>query len=176
MRKKSKIVLMMIVSCIMLSGCTNYIKEGTEALKAEDFEQAQQLFTEAVEKDKNLKEAHAGLGICYWEAADYENALKELENAIEAGAEGNAPMYNMMGVSALKTEDFKKAVEYFQSGLEQEEMSEELRQEMSFNLIPAYEGTKDYEQAAQSLDQYLEKYPDDEKALKEKEFFDTQLK
>ena len=176
MRKKSKIIFMVIVCCIMLSGCSDYVKEGTEALKAEDYEQAQQLFEEAVEKDKNPGEAHAGLGICYWEAADYENALKELESAIEAGAEGNAPMYNMMGASALKTENFKKAAKYFRSGLEQEEMSEELKQEMSFNLIVAYEGTKDYDQASKSLDQYLENYPDDEKALKEKEFFDTQLK
>ena len=176
MKKKSKIMFLVIASCMLLSGCTNYVNDGAEALKSGDYEQAQELFATAVEKGKNLGEAYKGLGTCYFESADYKNALKEFESAIGEGSEADAALYNMMGISSLKTENYKKAVEYFKAGLETEDMSEELKKEMSFNMIVAYEGTKDYAQAEKSLDQYLESYPDDEKALKEKEFFSTQIK
>lgn len=176
MKKKSKIVFFVIASCMLLSGCKNYVNDGVEALQSGDYEQARELFETAVEKGKNPGEAYKGLGTCYFESADYENALKDFERSIGEGGEADAALYNMMGISSLKTENFKKAVQYFEAGLEAEDMSDELKKEMSFNRIIAYEGAKDYAKAEKSLDQYLKSYPDDEKALKEKEFFATQIK
>ena len=48
-----------------------------------------------------------------------------------------------------------------------------MKQEMRFNEIAAYEKTGDYESARTKLKEYVEDYPDDERAAKEAEFLET---
>lgn len=176
MKIRSNIIMAVLAACLLFSGCGSKIKDGVEALNAGDYTKAEQLFQESVDKGKDLDEAYMGLGVCYWEDADYQKALENFEKAIDAGAKKNAALYNMMGISGLKTDEFEKAADYFKAGLKSEEMSEELTKEMSFNLIAAYEGMQEFDKASEHLEEYLKQYPDDEKALKEQEFFNTQLK
>ena len=44
---------------------------------------------------------------------------------------------------------------------------------MKYNMVVAYEQAKDWESAKVTLDEYIAEYPDDETALKEKEFLAT---
>ena len=46
---------------------------------------------------------------------------------------------------------------------------------MSYNLVVAYEKAGDYQTAKEKLESYLQANPDDEKALKEQEFLNTQV-
>ena len=73
------------------------------------------------------------------------------------------------------TDKPEKAVYYFENEQEFPDAGQELLKEMSFNLIAAYEQVGDYQKAKEKLEVYLSLYPDDERALKEKEFLNTQV-
>ena len=74
----------------------------------------------------------------------------------------------------LKSPDIpSSALNYFNLGIDIEGNSEELNQEMRFNVIAAYEQSGDWESAKVKLTEYLEDYPDDEAAQKEMEFLNT---
>lgn len=46
---------------------------------------------------------------------------------------------------------------------------------MKFNVVSAYEQMEDWESAMSKLQEYLQEYPDDEKAQKEMTFLETRL-
>ena len=174
---KSKYSLVMLLLAVMLatSGCTSIVKEGTELLEEGNYTEAAEKFQESVDKGKDLGEAWRGLGICYWEEEDYEKAEKAFGNALQNGSEETATIFNMLGICALMTDKPEKAVYYFENGQEFPDAGQELLKEMSFNLIAAYEQVGDYQKAKEKLEVYLSLYPDDERALKEKEFLNTQV-
>ena len=51
--------------------------------------------------------------------------------------------------------------------------SEELDQEMKFNLIVALEQSGDWENAKAKVAEYVSEYPDDASVLKEQQFLET---
>lgn len=175
MKRKGSILGIILFTCVMLTGCTNYIKEGTELLEANDYAQAENLFLEAVEKGRKLDQAYQGLGICYWETNQYEKSVDAFENSLKEGGEESAVIYNLMGLASLMDQKPEDAILYLQQGLQLEEAAEELKMEMSYNLISAYEEAGKFVEAKESLKEYIEKYPDDERAVKELEFLTTQI-
>ena len=62
---------------------------------------------------------------------------------------------------------------FYNLALEDEDNSEEMEQEIRYNIIAAYEQTGDWESVKVKLEEYLEDYPDDEDAKKEAEFLET---
>ena len=68
---------------------------------------------------------------------------------------------------------WETAINYYRLGVVHEDSSEELKKEMNFNMIVAYEQMKDWESAKAKLKEYLAEYPDDEAAKKELEFLET---
>ena len=48
-----------------------------------------------------------------------------------------------------------------------------MKKEMEYNVIVSYEKMQNWEKAKSKLNEYLEKYPDDETAKKEVEFLET---
>lgn len=116
-----------------------------------------------------------GIGIAKWEQEDYEGALEAFKSALENGAEKTGTLYNFIGCCALRAGDASSALNYFNLGISQEDNSEELLQEMKFNVVSAYEQMEDWESAMSKLQEYLQEYPDDEKAQKEMTFLETRL-
>ena len=55
-------------------------------------------------------EGYRGLGMTYYEMEDYENALESFRQAAENGAKQTIQMYNLMGICAMQTEDYKSAL------------------------------------------------------------------
>ena len=174
MKKRISLVLICLL-CFTLTGCKNHVEEGAELLEAGSYTEAQEEFEKAVKKDDESIEAYKGLGICYWEQQDYENAEKNFKAALNAGAKENAVLYNMLGICSVNLNRQDKAAFYFDEGRKMDDASEELVQEMSFNLITAYEATGRYDLAKQELIEYTQQYPDDQAAQKELEFLNTQL-
>ena len=78
-----------------------------------------------------------------------------------------------MGNCEMKLSRPESALNYFRLGIGQEDSSEELKKEMHFNMIVAYEQMRDWESAKAKLKEYLADYPDDEAAKKELEFLET---
>ena len=69
----------------------------------------------------------------------------------------------------------KEAVNYYNLGLEQDDVSKKMKKEMKYNIIVAYEKMEDWESAEVKLEEYLESYPNDKAANKEAEFLETRL-
>lgn len=175
-RKKNRALLLsvLLVFALSLTGClSNPYKSGIKALEEKDYKEAAAQFEKAVEKEKNKADSYRGLGIALWESKDYEGAKKAFEQALKEGAKQTGTLYNFLGSCELRAGDADKAREYFEKGLEDENNSDELVQEMRFNQIAACEKTGDIETAKSLIKEYVADYPEDEKAAKEAEFLET---
>ena len=73
----------------------------------------------------------------------------------------------------LKLGKAKEALNYYNLGLEQDDVSKKMKKEMKYNIIVAYEKMEDWESAEVKLEEYLDSYPNDKAAKKEAEFLET---
>lgn len=101
------------------SGCANSAKSGVEALEAGDYKEAQAQFEKLTEeKDKKKSaEGYRGLAMTYYEQEEYSSALDAFKKAVDTGVVQTTQIYNLMGICAMKTEDYEAALEYIQAGL-----------------------------------------------------------
>lgn len=167
---------------VMVSGCANSAKAGTEALEKGDYKEAQAQFEKVTEnKDaKKAAEGYRGLGMTYYEQEEYDSALDAFQKAVDGGAAQTTQIYNLMGICAMQTEDYEAALEYIQTGLAmsdtddgEQKDSAELIREMKYNEVVCLENLADWESAKEKADEYLSKYPDDEAMEREAEFLKT---
>lgn len=173
MKRISRIITVLLM-CMLLAGCAGReYKEGMESLENDKYEEAVGHLEKAVEKEENMGDSYRGIGIAKWELEDYAGALEAFESALENGAEQTAAIYNLMGACSLKLEDPSLAISYYEKGLAQGDCTDEMAQEMKFNVIAAYEKLKDWESAKAKLSEYTAEYPGDKQAAKEAEFLET---
>lgn len=167
-----KLWMLVAVSCLLV-GCGKHPnQEGVTYLKEKKYEEALAKFQESLEKKEN-KDAYLGMGIAYYETERYQEAKEALEKAISNGLEPDATVYGMLGDASLVLEDAKVALSYYGLALQEKDVALDLKQEILWNQIVAYEQQKDYKSAQAKLKAYLKEYPEDEKAQKELEFFKT---
>ena len=168
------LMVMLLASC-MLTGCGDtFLEDGLELLESGDYEASVDKFKEAAEKDKNAGEAYRGIGIARWELGEYEAARNAFVSALEHDAERTASIYNFLGSCEMQLGNAKAALNYYNLGIACEDCSEEMLQEMKFNEIAAYEQCGEWENAKTKLAEYTAAYPEDTRAEKEAEFFETQ--
>lgn len=167
------VVLVVLVVILVTMFRKNPLKQGLEYLETGDYQSAVEQFEEAAEKEKSAGEAYRGIGIARWEVEDYEGACEAFEKALDAGAKKTGTIYNFLGSCEMKLGDPEKALNAYNLALEDENNSEEMEQEIRYNIIAAYEQMKDWDSAKQKLKEYLDDYPDDEEAKKEAEFLET---
>ncbi len=172
--KKKIIYVMMAVMLLCMTACSSNFEKGSTLLEEQKIDEAKEAFLKSIEKEKDVADSYRGLGFCYYEQENYEEALKAFEQALNEGTEITAPLYNLAGICAMRTSAYEKAVFYFEDGQKQEGASEELLQEMAFNLVVSYEQLGELELAREKLQDYVSRYPEDEKAAKELEFLNTQ--
>ena len=65
------------------------------------------------------------------------------------------------------------AISYYEKALDHSDCSDDIKQEIQFNVIVCYEKLEDWDNAKAKLEDYVTAYPDDEKAAKEAEFLKT---
>ena len=171
--KRVKALIAVLSAGLLLTACGNPSKKGVEYLQEGEYDQAIEQFEQAVEKNKNVGDAYRGIGIARWEKKDYKGARKALLKALDHDAEKTGTIYNLIGSCDLKLEKGKEALNYFNLGLKQEDISKKLKKEMEFNVIVAYEQMEDWESAEVKLEDYLASYPNDKAAKKEAEFLKT---
>lgn len=160
--------------CIVLTGCGESVYEqGVKQLESESYEEAVTSFETAIDKEKNVADSYRGLGIAYWELGQYENAKEALKTAIAEGTEETATIDSILGNCELELQNAEEAVPYYEKVLAAENVDEDLRQEVEFNMIVAYEQMRDLDTARERLEEYTGKYPEDEAAAKEAEFLET---
>lgn len=196
MKNRAKILLVILSTVCLLSGCGNVVREGTKALGAEEYDKAVTAFQEAIDSGDQDKvaEGYQGLGMAYYEQKEYDKAEEAFQNALDKGAKQTIQLYNLAGISAMQNADYDKALEYIQAGLalksdaetskseqsdtgksEKKEKNSEssLIQEMKYNEIICLEKTADWDGAKSKMLEYQESYPDDTSVEKEAEFLQT---
>ena len=197
MKNRAKILLVILSTVCLLSGCGNVVREGTKALEAKDRntpmsitrkDKAVTAFQEAIDSGNQDKvaEGYQGLGMAYYEQKEYDKAEEAFQNALDKGAKQTIQLYNLVGISAMQNADYDKALEYIQAGLalkgDTEDQSDEkkgddsessLIQEMKYNEIICLEKTADWDGAKSKMLEYQESYPDDTSVEKEAEFLQT---
>lgn len=188
MKNRAKVLLVMLSTVCLLSGCGNVVKKGTKALEAKEYDKAVAAFQEAVDSGKQEKvaEGYQGLGMAYYEQEEYDKAEEAFQNALDNGAKQTIQLYNLAGISAMQNTDYDKALEYIQAGLalkgdtedqsdekKEEDSESSLIQEMKYNEIICLEETADWDGAKSKMLEYQESYPDDTSVEKEAEFLQT---
>lgn len=163
----------LFILVLLLTGCAGNINDGVALLEEGKYEQAMEAFEKDVEKRRNLDEAYRGLGIAYFELEDYEAAVEAFELAIKHETKETAVLCAFLGASYLETEEYDKALDVYERGLAREDLTEELEQEIQFNLIAVYENMANWDAAKKQMKEYVEKYPEDDRVEKEAEFLET---
>ena len=74
--KKIKALLVVVCTGVLLTACGNPSQKGVEYLEDGKYDQAIEQFEQAVDKKKNVGDAHRGIGIAKWEKKDYKGARK----------------------------------------------------------------------------------------------------
>lgn len=121
-------------------------------------------------KDKGGVDSYLYLGRAYEATGDY-NYASNVYNSYLSRYDGNAEVYNQLGLCELAKGEYEKALGAFQSGMQLE--NNPMQQSLAFNEIVAYEYLGEYEQAYALLTNYMRNYPDDEQARRELDFLST---
>lgn len=172
--KRVKIALSVMAVAIALTGCVkNPSEKGVEYLEDGKYKEAIEQFQDAIEEEVNVGDAYRGIGIAKWEQEDYEGSKEAFQDALDNGAKKTGTIYNFMGNCEMKLNRPESALNYYRLGISQEDSSQELKKQMNFNMIVAYEQMKDWESAKVKIEEYLAEYPNDETAKKELEFLET---
>lgn len=171
-------VSLLLILCLMgmLSGCEliNHTKKGLTLLESGDIDAAKGQFQTAIDRNSNAGEASFGMGICFYEEEEYEEAVKWFSTALDKEVEKSAVLYNMLGVSLLKIDKPEKASYYFEEGQAFADATPEQIAEMSYNLVTCYEMIGEYGLASEKLEEYVAAHPEDTAAKRELEFLHTQ--
>ncbi len=137
----------------------------------EDYRNAQISLEEAKSAKGADADTYMYLGMAYEATGDYNYAITNVYTAYLNQNEGNAALYNQLGLCYIKQEQYQAALEAFQSAMQLE--GNGMMQTLRFNEIVAYEYLNNYEQAGVLLEHYLQLYPDDERAKREYGFLST---
>ena len=159
--KRGKALLAIFSAGLLLTACGNPSEKGVEYLEKGEYDQAVEQFEQAIEKNKNTGDAWRGIGIVKWEQKDYKGARNAFRKALDNNAEKTGTIYNLIGNCDLKLGKAKEALNYYNLGLEQDDVSKKMKKEMKYNIIVAYEKMEDWESAEVKLEEYLETAPNE---------------
>ena len=127
------------------------------------------------------------MGMVCYALEDYEGTRQNLQKALDEGGLETPIIYNLIGVSSMKLEDYDTALAAFDKGTglpesgvvsrgsKEEETADysEVIREMKFNRVVCLEKKLDWENAKAAMAEYASLYPDDANAQKEAEFLST---
>jgi len=128
-----------------------------------------------IEAAKNgNKEADFYLGKLYEEEKKYQEAIPYLLKFIENDVDTTRPeAYNLLGMCYYKLEEYDKALQQFELGIETNDSS--YMQTLMKNEVIAYEHLGDYQTAYENGKNYVSLYKEDVDMQKELEFIKTRL-
>ncbi len=133
-----------------------------------DYEKAQsELIHSAEEKHEDSMYL---MGQVYLALEDYTHARNMYEN-IRAAFGDSSQCYNGMAMCAMREGKYDEALQYIQQGLQMDGF--EGKQELYFNEMVAYEKKLDFAVAKQKAQEYVVRYPSDERGQKEMLFLES---
>lgn len=147
------------------------LKDGEKGIiyyYLEDYESARRYLDPFV--NGNDAELSLILGQTYEKLGDMNYAAVVYQTYLDAN-EPDAAIYNSLGICLMHQQKYDEAVEAFENGIAMG--ASDYLQELKFNRIVASEYTGEFAQAKTMMEEYLQIYPDDERAKKENEFLKT---
>ena len=168
-----KIGMIIILIGVMLCGCAGNIKEGRALLDEAKYQEAKAIFEKEIQEEKHLDEAYYGKGIACFELEEYEEAVESFETAVLFGVDEDAVFHGFLAASYMATERYDSAIEAYGNALAYEEITPELKQEVRYNLIVAYEKVGDWDNAKKELKSYQKDYPEDTRIKRDADFMET---
>lgn len=143
----------------------DYSNRGFMYMYIGEDEKAMEDFNYAIDHD--YFNAYFGKASLLMKQGNYEEA-KENFDIYFVEFKDNAKAYNQYGICLMNLGLYDEAVAAFESGIAANDRS--LTRELSFNIIVAYERTGQWKKAETTINDYIEKYPNDEVAQKELRF------
>lgn len=122
---------------------------------------------------KGFLEASYYIGELHLKNKDYRQAIASYEGYLQETRTPNSIIYNQLGVCYLKLGEYQQALSLFQKGIELQDQA--TLQVLCKNEIIAFENMGLFDQARESLEVYLKRYPDDAMAVREGVFLETRL-
>ena len=110
------------------------------------------------------------LGKCYEALGDMNYAATLYSGYVDT-ENASAAVYNELGLMYIKQQDYRSALDAFESGIALNDMT--YMQSLKFNEIVAHEYLADFDKASVLMKEYLETYPNDEEAQRENMFLST---
>lgn len=126
-------------------------------------------YLEEARDDKN-PDTYLYLGKAYEATGDYSYAVR-VYNTYLTKDETNALIYNQLALCELERGNYEEALRVLEKGVALED--KQMQQSLLFNQIVTYEKLGDFSKARVLMEEYLKKYPDDEKAKREYTFLKT---
>ncbi|MCR5467667.1 MAG: tetratricopeptide repeat protein [Lachnospiraceae bacterium] len=165
MLDEAEVYLRLIIDKKSKNTADNLLTKGRAYFITGDYELAIDALVQSV--DKGNTKAYLYLYKVYEATGDTQNAADCLEKYVTDFPESSVA-YNVKGCDAMESGDYQTAVTYFLSGLAVTDLTNE--QELTRNLIAAYEYLGDYDTAWTYTSAYLEKFSGDEEMEREAEF------
>ena len=206
-KKTVKLLFILMVVFLVLLGCSlvltseddaaieednglveneSYINRASEHLALGNLELALEYFEDAIFHEEELALAWRGVGLIRFDQQDFLGARQALETSLELGGIETEVIYNVLGVSAMRTSDYSGAITFFDLGIalidreniENTENIENIKametlQSMMHNRIVAYQQLSDWSGAREAAREYLQIFPDDDVVQREYEFLRT---
>lgn len=186
-RKKKKrarlIALLVIVALILafIGGCVYYImfifknpvEEGATELNNGQYELALEHFAEGLDDIEYIAQSYKGMGMAYYELANYKDAIDSFNQAVLKGEGNTSYIYNLLSICYMNTGDYDSALENILIGIDKPGSSNELMQQMLLNEIVCLEKLNDWEGAKAKATQYLQSYAGDTNMQDELLFLET---
>ncbi len=131
-----------------------------------------QSYLEAANNERNQEKEPVVLllGQTGEKQGDYNYAISVYRNYLSEEPD-SALVYNQLGMCQIRQGDYESAVSSFEAGLALDDKN--VNQALMLNEITAYEYNGDFEVAQSMMQTYLEKYPDDQEAIRENIFLST---
>lgn len=134
----------------------------------EEYDRAKEVLTKSV--NGGNQDAVLLLGNIYLETSDSANARALYQNYLEEHKD-SAKAYNGLALCDIADGNYDSAMMNIQHGLESNDAGE--MENLLFNEIVVYEKKLDFETAKQRMTAFLEKYPDNEAAVRENVFLQS---
>lgn len=170
---KKWMIAVVCAGIFVLAGCANNVKDGVASLEAGNYEKAKEFFEQEIEREKNLDEAYRGLGLSCFELEEYAEALEAFKLALENETSETATIFSIMGACYMETAEYEKALDVYTKALSMGDITDDIKQEVQYNLIAVYEKMADWDAAKKQMKDYKKAYPDDERIEKEADFLET---
>ena len=123
----------------------------------------------AASEDENT-DAIMLLGRLYMQDGETGNARDLFQRCLSEG-NNSGTVYNGLALCSMEEGDYETALDYINDGLATADVEE--KESLLFNEIIIYEGLQQYDVAKEKVEYFLQSYPDNESAVREKTFLES---